>query len=62
MNILVGWVDEPSVFFGVDVAIIVKRRVIVKNVDGNILENMKGPTKNFTFNFIHCEHTGWLSC
>ena len=30
MNILVGWVCVPPVVFGVDVAIIIKRRVTVK--------------------------------
>ncbi len=62
VNILVGWVDVSPVFSGVVVAIIIKRRDIVKNMKGNILENMKGRTKNFVFNFIHCEHTGWLNC
>ena len=56
MNILVGWLDEPSVFFDVDVPIIIKIRVIVKNIKGSNLENMEGRSKNFTFNLIHCEH------
>ena len=53
MNIPVSWVDVSPVFSGVDVAIIIKRRDIVKNIKGNILENMKGRTKNlYSISFI----------